>query len=106
MKITASLAKALIQSSKDTANFMTAELRNEALNSGWDPSVANSLRVVFSKNKFVVKYPDKHKTAVTNLEYGTPSTQPTAAIRRFSNRLEESEKFFMKRSGTLLKGMR
>jgi hypothetical protein len=32
-----------------------------------------------------------------DLEYGTPDTQPTAAIRRFKNRQQESEHFFVNR---------
>jgi hypothetical protein len=106
VKTVDNLAKALVQSSKDTAKFMTAELRQEAINSGWDPAIANSLRVTFHKNKFSVKYPDKNKDKVLNLEYGTPATSPTAAIRRFSNRLDNAEKFLMQRSGRLLKGMK
>jgi hypothetical protein len=32
-----------------------------------------------------------------DLEYGTPNTQPTAAVRRFKNRQDEAEHFFVGR---------
>jgi hypothetical protein len=92
------------QAAQETSKVMTAQLRDECIASGWSEKIANRVRVVYKGNKFVVDIPDSIKAEAENLEYGTPSTQPTAAIRRFSNRLEESEKFLLRRAKQLLGG--
>lgn len=102
MKKIADYQKALQQSASETAKFMTIQLRNEALASGWTPEVANSLKVVYRNNRLSVSIPKKHRKSADNWEYGTPDRQPTAAIRRFENRLEESEKFLLKTAHKLL----
>lgn len=83
---------------------MTAQLRQECIASGWSPEVANRVSVKFSNGTFAVHIPDSIKSQVDNLEYGTPSTQPTAAIRRFGNRADSAESFLLKRAKQLLGG--
>lgn len=89
--------KAAIQkASRETARLMSAHLRAEARNAGWPSHAANALSVHFDGQNFNVMA-HKHHDLVGDLEYGTPSTSPTAAIRRFKNRTKDAEQFFMDR---------
>lgn len=77
---------------------MSAQLRSEARASGWPDNIVRGMHVTYDKGSFVVRSHPDHKPQVLNLEYGTPDTQPTAAIRRFSNRQHSSEYFLLKRA--------
>jgi hypothetical protein len=84
------LKPAFIKAARQTAQFMTLELRNETRASGWNLSI---------------NIPAKYKPLADNWEFGTPNRQPTGAIRRFSNRPEEAEKFLLKSVKTSLRGV-
>lgn len=81
----------------ETSMFMAAHLRNEARASGWPNDVVSSLSVVPSKEGFNINAPKSMVARINDLEYGTPDTFPTAAIRRFANRQSEPENFFVSR---------
>ena len=88
----------LKKASMDTTKIMSAQLRSEARASGWPDHIVRSLHVAHQDGEFnVLAHPD-HRAEAMNLEYGTPGTQPTAAIRRFNNRTREAEKFLMGRT--------
>lgn len=89
--------QALNSASRETTRLMSAHLRSEAQASGWPNHVSRSLRVSHSKDGFTAHVSSKHYEQAMDLEYGTPSTQPTAAVRRFANRQEEAEHFFVNR---------
>ena len=93
-KVKASLHKA----STDTAKVMAAHLRTETRASGWPEEIVRSLHIAHKDGKFHIGAHPTHHAEVLNLEYGTPGTQPTAAIRRFNNRQSESEKFLLGRA--------
>ena len=93
-KIKDSLNKA----STDTAKVMAAHLRTETRASGWPDEIVRSLYVAHKEGKFHVGAHPTYYAEVLNLEYGTPSTNPTAAIRRFNSRQAESEKFLLGRA--------
>lgn len=75
---------------------MSAQLRAEARNAGWPSHAANALTVHYDGKDFNVVSHGNHNL-IGDLEYGTPSTSPTAAIRRFKNRMGNTEQFFMDR---------
>ena len=85
---------------------MSAHLRSETRASGWPERVVRGMHVTYDDGKFAVRSHPTHKAEVLNLEYGTPDTQPTAAIRRFNNRQYESEKFLVKRTMHHMRGNR
>lgn len=97
MKEIKAFKSALDKASNDAAHFMTAHLRAETHASGWPTNVTRSMRVVHNKGSFEVHASDSHKNAIHNLEYGTPDERPTAAMRRYSNRTQQAEKFFVGR---------
>jgi len=104
MKSKPNYTKVLSQAAKETTKVMTAQLRAEAIASGWDEKTANALSVKFSNNKFTISSPAKYDNAIKDLEYGTSSTQPSPAIRRFSNRTDAAESHMLKVASALLKG--
>ena len=93
-KVKESLHKATIE----TTRFMSAQLRAEARASGWPSDIVKNLHVTHSEGTFSVHTSKSHRAEAMNLEYGTPSTQPTAAIRRYSNRTGDAEKFLLRRT--------
>ena len=93
---------ALNQASKDTSRLMTSHLRSEAYASGWPSHVTRGLKVTHGKDGFEAHIHDKHKNAAMDLEYGTPSQRPTAAIRRSANRTAEADHFLAARLGKML----
>ena len=88
---------AIKAASHETTRLMSARLRSEAQASGWPSEVSRTLRVSHGKSGFEAHVSKKHYDTAMNLEYGTPSTQPTAAVRRFKNRQDEAEDFFIGR---------
>ena len=84
---------ALHQAALDTTRFMGAHLRSETRAAGWPHEVTRRMRVSYNGSEFNVHSHPGHEAEVANLEYGTPNTQPTAAIRRFANRTGEAEAF-------------
>lgn len=97
MKEIEAFYSALTKASHETSHFMTAHLRAEAHASGWPTHVTRNLSVKFGEEGFETHVHDAHKADAQNLEYGTPGTEPTAAIRRFGNRTQEAEKFLLGR---------
>ena len=93
-KVKESLHKAAIE----TTRFMSAQLRAEARASGWPSDIVKNLHVTHSEGTFSVHTSKSHRAEAMNLEYGTPSTQPTAAIRMYSNRTGDAEKFLLRRT--------
>jgi hypothetical protein len=103
MKNSPNYTKVLSQAAKETTKVMTAQLRSEAIASGWDEEVANALSVKFSNNQFKVSIPARYEKQVQDLEYGTSSSQPARAIHRYSNRTGAAENHLLKVAGALLK---
>lgn len=83
------------KASKETTRLLSAHLRTEARKSGWPQSVVRNLSVNHDNDGFSVHVHEDHHSTAQNLEYGTPDTQPTAAIRRFSNRTRNAEGYFV-----------
>jgi hypothetical protein len=95
---------ALHKASGDATHLMSAHLRSEARASGWPEHIVRTLRVSHNNGEFHIHAHPDHHAEIQNLEYGTPSTQPTAAIRRFNNRQSQSEHFLLGRAMAHLGG--
>ncbi len=89
--------QAIKSASHETTRLMSARLRSEAQASGWPSHVSRTLHVKHGNDGFEAHISNKHYETAMDLEYGTPSTQPTAAVRRFKNRQDEAEHFFLGR---------
>ena len=102
MKEIKAFKDALHKASNETSHYLTAHLRAETHASGWPTKITRGMRVVHDNGTFGIHHADSHKDQVHDLEYGTPDDRPTAAMRRFSNRTKEAEKFLVNR---LMKGL-
>lgn len=91
------LTDALNQASHETTRLLSAHLRTEVRKSGWSNDVVSSMNVTYGKDGFTSNVSKKYFDKARDLEYGTPSTQPTAAVRRFNNRTAEAEHFLVNR---------
>lgn len=100
MKEIKAFKSAIQRASHETSGYMTSHLRAEAHASGWPSHVVDSLHVSYGKEGFNVHTP--HKETTMDLEYGTPTQRPTAAIRRSANRTTEAEAFLVKRLGKIV----
>jgi hypothetical protein len=84
VKISA-IRKASHKAAQDTASFMTHQLRQSALQHGWDKDVAENTHVEYGSGKFTVKvHPDYSSRAFVH-EYGSETQRPTAVIRKYVN---------------------
>lgn len=99
------LPSAIKRATVETSMFMAAHLRNEARASGWPDKVVSSLSVVPSKSGFDISAPKSMVSTINDLEYGTPDTFPTAAIRRFANRQSEPTNFYIGRLNSHMGGV-
>lgn len=102
MKEIKAFKDALHHASNEAAHFMTAHLRSEAHASGWPSDVFRKMHVSHSNGSFDVHVDEKHLDRALDLEYGTPDTQPTAAIRRFANRTAGAENLITGRMSQIL----
>jgi hypothetical protein len=84
VKISA-IRKASHKAANDTASFMTHQLRQSALQHGWDRDVVENTNVEYASGKFTVKvHPDYSARAFVH-EYGDETTRPTAVLRKYMN---------------------
>lgn len=88
---------AIKAASLETTRLMSAHLRAEARSSGWPEHVVRSLHVAHDETGFSTYVNSRHHEEALDHEYGTPSTQPNAAIRRSANRTHEAESFLIGR---------
>lgn len=88
---------ALNKASQETTRLLSAHLRTEARRSGWSEDVVSSMHVTYGKDGFNSHVSKNHFAKAQDLEYGTPNTQPTAAVRRFNNRTAEAQHFLVNR---------
>lgn len=95
-------SSAIKQASRESSKYMSALMRTEARASGWPEHIVRSISVDDSFNVNVHK---AHRAEAMNLEYGTPDTQPTAALRRMANRTGQVEAFFVRRMAHLTGGI-
>lgn len=90
--------RALQRASIDASRYMSAGLRKEARASGWPRHIVNSLRMNYSRDGFDVAVHSEHHDKAMDFEYGNTEMRPTAAIRRFLNKAEDSESFLLNRT--------
>ena len=102
MKEIKAFKSALNAASGEAAHMLTSQLRFEATASGWPSDVTNRMHVSHKDGSFDVHVHEKHHAKALDLEYGTPDTQPTAAIRRLSNRTSQAEHLIMGRMSKML----
>ena len=101
----APINSAIHNSHRDASRYFAAHLRTEARASGWPEHIVRSMKVSYTPdNGFQAKFHPGHHEEAMNLEYGTLSTQPTAALRRASNRTHEVANFMLARLSSHLEG--
>ena len=97
-------AETLEQYAKDLAAeltpLLTTDLHIIAAQSGWPQTLVKVLKVDLSPTlQLEVTYPEENKSEVEDMEYGTPSQLPNAAIRPFILRAPKIiEKFLEERT--------
>lgn len=69
-----------------SVDYLSREVRRHARDSGWPRHLSESLGVEHSGGHLRVSVPDHLADEVMDLEYGTPSTPPSGAMRQFLNR--------------------
>jgi hypothetical protein len=79
------LLEATQKAAKSTAGFMTMQLRQSALQHGWDSDVVAHLHVVHEDGKFKTHVEPEYADRAWVHEYGTEHIRPTAVLRKYSN---------------------
>lgn len=83
----------------DTAQFVESQIRQSALDHGWDEKVVENTHVRFQNNKFNVYVHDKYVGDALTHEYGNETKRPTAVIRRYSTTPAGAGENFIKSLG-------
>lgn len=89
------LLESVQKAKQDTAVYMTADVRNRALNDGWHPTVVSTLRVEHGKDGFQTKVNTEHADAAFKHEFGDEDNRPSATIRKYANDTHASSQAFM-----------
>jgi len=77
--------EALDKAAKDTASYVTADLRHSAREHGWSEDVVTNMHVRHEEDGYKVHVPDDLKDKAFVHEFGDENSPPTAAIRKYSN---------------------
>lgn len=77
--------KAITDATHDSTKIMTAEVRQHALNQGWEPEVAAGLTISFNGDNIKYDLGDKHRDRAFVHEFGDENKQPKATVRRYLN---------------------
>lgn len=86
---------AIHKAAQDTAAYMTASLRQSALQHGWHPTAAKAVSVKYAQGEFQPDISPKHKDSVLSHEYGTETTAPTAVMRKFGGNSKHIDQAFL-----------
>jgi hypothetical protein len=84
--IGSALASSAGRELKKLERTLTSRLREDALAAGWPTSIVAKLRVVVGRSDIDVSYPDALATAIGDLEYGTPHSNPRPVFRKFARK--------------------
>ena len=85
------------KASHETSRLVGAHARSEAKATGWPSHVVSGMSASYNKDGFAVNVNETHHAEALDHEYGTPSRQPSGAIRHTANRTAESENFLVNR---------
>ena len=70
------------------AAAMTEDIRRHAVDHGWDPVVAGTLHIKYENGNYKVHIPEEHADNAFKFEYGSETTSPTAAIRKYAKKIQ------------------
>jgi capsule polysaccharide modification protein KpsS len=73
------------QAAHETAQIIEGEIRQSALEHGWDKDVVANTHVRYHNNSFNVYVHDEHVGNFLTHEFGNETTRPTAVVRKYNN---------------------
>jgi hypothetical protein len=74
---------------KEAAKNLTPQFQKEAINAGWTSDVVMQMTVEEQNGDLYINYPQEIAQKVDELEYGTPTSPPNPAIRKFMSSYSE-----------------
>lgn len=77
--------EALDRASKDAATHMQRDLRRQARAHGWSSDVVKNTFVEYDGESYKVRVPGSHADQAFVHEFGSPSSRPTAVIRKYDS---------------------
>ena len=89
------LADAARKIANQTSLLMTSDLRQSAMDNGWSTEVASNTHIMYDGKSYLVDVRSDLESQAMDLEYGTPDTRPTAAVRKYSNNTQDAENAFI-----------
>jgi hypothetical protein len=89
------LADAARKAAHKTSLLMTSDIRQSAVESGWSNELASNTHVMYDGTSYHVEVRDDLSSQAMDLEYGTPSTRPTAVVRKYANNTQQIEQAFV-----------
>lgn len=89
------LVDAARKAAQQTSLLMTADIRQSAMDSGWSSDIASNTLVMFDGSQYQVSVHSEFEGQAMDLEYGTPTSRPTAVFRKYANNTQPIEKAFV-----------
>lgn len=90
------LVEAALKAAEDTAVVLTHGVRDSAVSHGWDDGIVSNMAVSYSNNSYSVDIHPEVEPLAMDKEFGTETSRPTAAIRKYGNDLSKAEQAFIR----------
>lgn len=81
---------------ESAAEKLTTLLRSDLQANGWTLEELLSVSVIFDGDRFNYSFSGEYASAAENKEFGTETTRPNGAVRKFFNRSEVLDNVFLK----------
>lgn len=89
------LADAARKAAHQTSLLMTSDVRQVAMENGWSSEVASNTHIMYDGSSYQVAVREDLESQAMDLEFGTPSTRPTAVFRKYANNTQQVEQAFI-----------
>jgi hypothetical protein len=87
--------KAVRLAADQTTAYATAEVRQRAVNAGWEDDVAGGTQVRFTGTAFESHITESVKDQAFVAEFGNEEQLPTAVLRKYDNDSEATQELFL-----------
>jgi hypothetical protein len=85
-----------VRRAADSASaFATAEVRQRAVDAGWDEDIAEGTEVILTNKGFETKVAEPVKDRAFVAEFGNEELLPTAVLRKYDNDSATAQELFL-----------
>ena len=90
------IISAIQRGATSSAPHITRDLRRHTREHGWDPQVVSNTSVNYDGERFTASIADGFQGQGFDHEYGTETTPPSAAIRKYGKHAPRAERHLLR----------